>query len=212
MGLVATLMAFNDIIADMLGVGEDDGSRRNFFCTEFTVDPDGSMEQRRTNCFALTLFSQNFWSDGDSTGWARSIQVGAVFGIFSVIQGFIAFVLLATASCFEIKGKHLMLLKFLQGSAAFFALMTLFSALVDVCKLSLGDNLSNLDCKRNRTRVGPGMGFMIAAMCLHLTALGLTMTSFCLEDGCDKANGKTGEAAPLAGDEEQPLENVSAEA
>lgn len=135
-------------------------------CIEFEIG-----NQRDNQCFDLLLNDRSFWDDNQSDDWAAGIQAAAVFGIFACILGAVAWGLLVSATCLEIKPRRLMAIRLLLACASFFAFITIVAVSADVCELRAGDS----DCDRKGFRIGFGGAAMMAAFILHLFAVVATM-------------------------------------
>lgn len=166
MGLAATLMTFGLFPL----TSNDDLS---YGCVEYEIQ-----NQRSNQCFDLRLNHPMYWDENlvDDTKWAAGIQAAAVFGIFACILGVVAWGLLVSSTCLEIKPRRLMAIRILLGCASFFAFFTITAVSADVCDMALGDNNSNLDCDRRGFRIGFGGAAMMAAFVLHLFAVVATMS------------------------------------
>jgi len=164
MAVVSTLMAFGL----MPFMGKEDPE---YGCVEYEMD-----NNRDSACFQLNLNHERFWSDteGDD-GWAYTVQIGAAFGIMACILGAVAWGMLLSATCLEIKQCRLMNIRAMLVFASAFALLTITAAAADACELALNGSGSDVGCENKRFRMGHGAVAMIVGSVLHLMAAGTTM-------------------------------------
>jgi hypothetical protein len=134
--------------------------QRQLLCIEFT-DTDIYLTPV---CGSLYLNTPTYWSDPESGDFGAA-QAAAVFAIFSTALGFVAFSLLATATCFELEPRRILTIVIMQGVAAFCSILTLIAGAVDLC---------NGLCSQ-KMRVDTGAGFEIFAFLLYLAALAVTL-------------------------------------
>lgn len=138
----------------------------NFLCIEYEVHGAASY-----GCSPLYLNNENYWSEPTRKGWAGAIQAAAVFGILAAAIGFIAFSLLATASCFVLKLRRVLAIVILDVVCAVLSILTLIAGASDVCR--------NIDgCTTDKARIDTGAGFMIFAFIFYLAAGGMTLWWF----------------------------------
>ena len=128
------------------------GFSENFTCIE-TSNTD-------YECVGLYLNTPTYWS-GDFS----AARAAAVFAIFSTALGFVAFSLLATATCFELAPRRILTVIIMQGIAAFCSILTLIAGAVDVC---------NGLCSQ-QMHIATGAGFEIFAFLIYLAAIAVTL-------------------------------------
>lgn len=155
MAVVATVLAF-----PIMNPFTD--TDYNFMCVEYEIN-----EVEGYQCIPLYLNNQVYWSDSTRKGWAGAIQAAAIFGILAVASGFMAFSLLATASCFVLKLRRLLAIVILDVVCAVFTLLTFIAGGADICQ-----NQEN--CVKQSVRVETGAGFMIFALIFYIAAGGAT--------------------------------------
>jgi hypothetical protein len=144
-------------------------------------------------CVPLTINSPLFWQKLPSTSfkddeWAVFIKVAAVFGVLAGGLGFLAFWLLATASCFALTSKRLKQVMLCQIISAIFSMLTLLAAKADPCQnnpfvqavfytddhFNQVANVESLGCTKGQTRLDIRAVCMIFASVLHLVGFFVT--------------------------------------
>lgn len=189
MAAASTLLAF-----DIVKFGN--GDTRNFMCKSVKV-----RDNQDFDCFPLILNDVAFYGDDDTAGWARAIQVGAVFGVVAAATGTFACSLLFTSTCFGLSARRIVTIGILQACAGFFSILSLMAGAADVCKYAdLGDNVA---CDNGRARLDQGALFMLAAFFLYIAAI--VMNFGYLQHVRRQEGGGGGTAAPTNKQEVQPL-------
>jgi hypothetical protein len=159
MASVSTLMAFGV----MPFMGKEDPE---YGCVEYEIN-----YSRESECFQLRLNDERFWSDKEGKdGWAYSIQIGAVCGILACVMGAVAWGLLLSATCLEIKERRLMNIRVMLVGSAAFALLTMTAAAADACGVAMNFVVDSPACENKRFRLGHGAVAMLAGSVLYLVA------------------------------------------
>jgi hypothetical protein len=167
MGVMSTLLTFG--LWPLMG---QDTTMPNYGCIEYNLA--GSRDHE---CFPLLLNDEKYWSDSmakDADQWAATIQTGSVFGILSCVMGVIAWGLLISSTCLEIKKLRLLVIRVLLLGSSILALLTLTALAADVCDFIKQGNVTG-SCDVKRIRLDYGGLAMIAGFILHLIALLTTM-------------------------------------
>lgn len=159
MAAFSTIMAF-----DMVKFGSD--YTRDFICKSVEVGNTENFE-----CFPLYLNALMFYEDDDTQGWAKAIQVGAIFAIIAAATGCFAFALLLTSTCFSLAPRRILAICILQAIACFFSIFSLIAGAVDGCKYA---DLDSYDCENRRGRLEEGALFMLAAFFLYIASMVMT--------------------------------------
>jgi hypothetical protein len=166
MGVMSTLLTFG--LWPLMG---QDTTMPNYGCVEYNL-----AGERDHECFPLLLNDEKYWSDAltkDADQWGATIQTGAVFGILATVMGVIAWGLLISSTCLEIKKLRLLVIRVLLLGSSIFALLTLTALAADVCEFVKQGDVGSCDVKRIRLDYG-GLA-MMAGLILHLIALLTTM-------------------------------------
>jgi hypothetical protein len=167
MAVVSSLLTFG-LLSFM---GKDDNP--TYGCLEYDLN-----NNRDKLCFPLLLNDETYWSDGVSDEWAQTIQTGAAFGILAIVLGIIAWAMLLSSTCLELKTCRLWLIRLLLLLATVMGLLTLIAAAADVCEYALssgGETAAGSKCDTKRFRLGHGGIAMMIGSGLHLLALVATM-------------------------------------
>jgi hypothetical protein len=135
----------------------------NFMCIQVKTNGETYKE-----CSPLYLNTERYWEFDDTDGWAGAIRTAALFGIVAAAGGFMAFALLASASCFVLIPRRLLSVLIMQGVCAILTLLTLVAGAADVCKLYVAN--SGNDCKKDESHFDTGAGFMLFACFLYIAA------------------------------------------
>jgi hypothetical protein len=140
---------------------------------QYTTLPPGTED---VFCFSLCLNRQEYWGLEEAEGWAAMIQVSTVFAIVSTSLGFIAFCRLATAVCFALQPRRLLIISIMLGFSALFQISTLAAGAVDVC--TIWQYAGYESCTATSMRLESGAGFAIFAFIFYLMAFITTLMFF----------------------------------
>jgi hypothetical protein len=182
--ILSTLAVVSSLLTFGLLSFKGEDSKPTYGCIEYDLD-----NARKDQCFSLLLNDKTFWSDGVSDEWAPTIQTGAAFGILAVVMGIIAWAMLLSGTCLELKPRRLLIVRLLLLLATITGLLTLIAAAADVCELAKSGGTVNTGskCDMKRFRLGYGGIAMMIGCGLHLLALVTTMGFKCASSAATAA-------------------------